>query len=232
MRPVQLTAATGARHPGHLERPTRRQVAVIDLIQTMWLDTVDSTPGDGDACAGLGAGAGRACQRARHRACCWSATSPRTAQIAGPRVLEHMVDTVLYFEGERGHQFRILRAVKNRFGPTDEIGVFEMSDRGLRRGRQPVGAVPRRARAATSPAPAVFAGIEGTRPVLVEIQALVAPSTSARRAAPSVGWDRGRLAMVLAVLERAAASASAPTTSISAPSPVAIRIGEPAADLP
>ena len=108
--------------------------------------------------------------------------------IAGPRVLEHMVDTVLYFEGERGHQFRILRAVKNRFGPTDEIGVFEMTDARPRRGANPSALfLAERARRGR-PAPAVFAGIEGTRPMLVEIQALVAPS-SVRHAAPR----RGRL---------------------------------------
>ena len=109
----------------------------------------------------------------------------KDGQIAGPRVVEHMVDAVLYFEGERGHHFRILRAVKNRFGPTDEIGVFEMTDDGLQEVANPprcssADATPR------SPGAAVFAGMEGTRPVLVEIQALVAPTRrSARRAAPS-----------------------------------------------
>ena len=92
--------------------------------------------------------------------------------IAGPRVLEHMVDTVLYFEGERGHQFRILRAVKNRFGPTDEIGVFEMSDRGLADVANPSALFLGERRGQVSGA-CVFAGIEGTRPLLVEIQALV-----------------------------------------------------------
>jgi DNA repair protein RadA/Sms len=111
-----------------------------------------------------------------------------------------MVDGVLYFEGEGGHHYRILRTVKNRFGPTDEIGVFEMSDRGLREVPNPselfLGE-----RSAAAPGAAVFAGIEGTRPVLVEIQALVAPSPpgSPRRAV--VGWDNARLSMVLAVLE-------------------------------
>ena len=107
--------------------------------------------------------------------------------IAGPRVLEHMVDTVLYFEGERGHQFRILRTVKNRFGPTDEIGVFEMSDRGLSDVANPSALFLAERRGHVSGA-CVFAGIEGTRPVLVEIQALVSPSV-ARHAAPR----RGRL---------------------------------------
>ena len=123
----------------------------------------------------------------------------KDGQIAGPRVIEHMVDTVLYFEGDRGHQFRILRAVKNRFGPTDEIGVFEMSERGLRE-------VPTRrgfslGDARPMPRLGDFAGMEGTRPMLIEMQALVAPSPSAPRAAPSSAWIPNRLAMILAVLE-------------------------------
>jgi DNA repair protein RadA/Sms len=106
----------------------------------------------------------------------------KEGQIAGPRVVEHMVDTVLYFEGERGHQFRILRAVKNRFGPADEIGVFEMTGAGLAEVSNP-SALFLSDRDAPAPGSVVFAGIEGTRPVLVEFQALVAPSRSASRAA-------------------------------------------------
>ncbi len=124
----------------------------------------------------------------------------KDGQIAGPRVVEHMVDAVLYFEGEGGHHFRILRGVKNRFGPTDEIGVFEMSDGGLREVANPselfLGE-----RNANAPGAAVFAGMEGTRPVLVEIQALVAPSTLGTPRRAVVGWDSSRLSMVLAVLE-------------------------------
>src|SRR5690606_19674991 len=121
-------------------------------------------------------------------------------QIAGPRVVEHMVDAVLYFEGEGGHHYRILRTVKNRFGPTDEIGVFEMGDKGLREVSNPselfLGE-----RSLKAPGAAVFAGIEGTRPVLVEIQALVAPSPLGTPRRVVVGWDSARLSMVLAVLE-------------------------------
>ena len=120
--------------------------------------------------------------------------------IAGPRVLEHMVDTVLYFEGERGHQFRILRAVKNRFGATDEIGVFEMTDRGLTEVENP-SALFLADRQGEVTGSAVFAGMEGTRPVLVEVQALVASSQLATPRRAVVGWDSGRLAMILAVLE-------------------------------
>src|SRR5690606_37278016 len=120
--------------------------------------------------------------------------------IAGPRVLEHMVDTVLYFEGDRGHQFRILRAIKNRFGPTDEIDVFEMTDAGLMEVPNP-SALFLAERQGNISGAAVFAGVEGSRPVLVEIQALVAPSSLATPRRAVVGWDSARLAMVLAVLE-------------------------------
>jgi DNA repair protein RadA/Sms len=111
-----------------------------------------------------------------------------------------MVDAVLYFEGDRGHHYRIMRTVKNRFGPTDEIGVFEMSDKGLREVSNPselfLGE-----RNAKAPGAAVFAGIEGTRPVLVEVQALVAPTSLGTPRRAVVGWDQSRLAMILAVLE-------------------------------
>ena len=120
--------------------------------------------------------------------------------IAGPRVLEHMVDTVPYFEGERGHHFRILRSVKNRFGPTDEIGVFEMTDKGLQEVSNPSALfLPHRTEDVTGSC--VFAGIEGTRPLLVEIQSLIAPSSLGTPRRAVVGWDSGRLSMILAVLE-------------------------------
>jgi hypothetical protein len=124
----------------------------------------------------------------------------KDGQIAGPRVVEHMVDTVLYFEGERGHRFRILRAVKNRFGPADEIGVFEMTGAGLAEVANP-SALFLSEREAGAPGAAVFAGVEGTRPVLVEIQALVAQSPLASPRRTVVGLGPGRLAMILAVLE-------------------------------
>ncbi len=124
----------------------------------------------------------------------------KDGQIAGPRVVEHMVDAVLSFEGEGSHQFRILRAIKNRFGPTDEIGVFEMTGGGLREVANP-SELFLSERDLGSPGTAVFAGIEGTRPVLVEIQALVAPTTLGTPRRAVVGWDQSRLSMVLAVLE-------------------------------
>jgi DNA repair protein RadA/Sms len=124
----------------------------------------------------------------------------KDGQIAGPRVVEHMVDAVLAFEGERGYPFRILRGAKNRFGATDEIGVFEMGDGGLAEVRNPSALFLNQGGHRASGA-SVFAGIEGSRPVLVEFQALVAPSVYGTPRRAVVGWDSGRLAMVLAVLE-------------------------------
>ncbi len=153
----------------------------------------------------------------------------KEGQIAGPRVVEHMVDTVLYFEGERGHQFRILRAVKNRFGPADEIGVFEMTGSGLAQVANP-SALFLADREEPAPGSVVFAGIEGTRPVLVELQALVAPSPLAQPRRSVLGWDSGRLAMILAVLE---ARVGIPFTGLDVYLNVAggLRVSEPAADL-
>ena len=111
-----------------------------------------------------------------------------------------MVDTVLQFEGDRNHIYRILRSIKNRFGPTNEIGVFEMTGRGLSQVTNP-SALFLSERGEPSPGSVVFAGVEGTRPVLVELQALVAPSPHSQPRRTVVGWDGGRLAMILAVLE-------------------------------
>ena len=153
----------------------------------------------------------------------------KDGQIAGPRVLEHLVDTVLYFEGDRSHQFRILRAVKNRFGPTDEIGVFEMAEQGLIEVSNPSELfLSQRSEDATGSA--VLAALEGTRPLLVEVQALVAPSSlgSPRRAV--LGWDHNRLAMICAVLEtRCGVSLSDYDIFLNIAG--GIRINEPAADL-
>ncbi|TIV92121.1 MAG: DNA repair protein RadA, partial [Mesorhizobium sp.] len=168
-------------------------------IQTLWTDLADSAPGTvtqvraaAQAMIRYAKSTGAAIVLVGH--------VTKEGQIAGPRVVEHMVDGVLYFEGEGNHHFRILRTVKNRFGPTDEIGVFEMSDKGLREVSNPselfLGE-----RHAKSPGAAVFAGMEGTRPVLVEIQALVAPSSLGTPRRAVVGWDGARLSMVLAVLE-------------------------------
>lgn len=172
---------------------------IIDSIQTLWSDTVESAPG---SVTQVRASAQAMIRYAKKHGTVVILVGHVTkdGQIAGPRVVEHMVDAVLYFEGEGGHHFRILRTVKNRFGPTDEIGVFEMGDGGLREVENPselfLGE-----RNANSPGAAVFAGMEGTRPVLVEIQALVAPSTLGTPRRAVIGWDSARLSMVLAVLE-------------------------------
>src|SRR5204862_4018491 len=142
-------------------------------IQTMWTDAVDSAPGTVTQV--------RASAQALIRYAKRSGTAiilvghvTKDGQIAGPRVVEHMVDAVMSFEGEGAHHFRILRAVKNRFGPTDEIGVFEMTGGGLSEVTNP-SALFLSESDRGAPGTAVFAGIEGTRPVLVEMQALVAP---------------------------------------------------------
>jgi DNA repair protein RadA/Sms len=153
----------------------------------------------------------------------------KEGQIAGPKVIEHMVDTVLYFEGDRGHPFRILRAVKNRFGATDEIGVFEMAGQGLREVANPselfLGE-----RDAASPGTAVFAGVEGTRTILVEMQALVASSALGTPRRAVVGWDGSRLAMLLAVLE-ARCGVSFAQHDVYLNVAGGLKIAEPAADL-
>jgi len=144
-------------------------------------------------------------------------------------VLEHMVDAVLYFEGDRGHQFRILRAVKNRFGATDEIGVFEMTDRGLAEVANPSALflAERRGNVAGS---AVFAGVEGTRPVLVEVQALLSPNPSGTPRRSVIGWDGGRLPMLLAVLE-ARGGMRLSATDVYLNIAGGLRVSEPGADL-
>ncbi|MBL8673467.1 MAG: DNA repair protein RadA, partial [Rhodospirillales bacterium] len=227
--PVQLATATSVRDiVATLEARDAPQVAVIDSIQTMWLDTVDSTPG---TVTQVRASAQALIELAKRRGVTVLLVGHVTKEgtIAGPRVLEHMVDTVLYFEGERGHQFRILRTVKNRFGPTDEIGVFEMSDRGLTDVANPSALFLAERRGAVSGA-CVFAGVEGTRPLLVEIQALVSPSSFATPRHAVVGWDNNRLSMVLAVLE-ARCGVSIGPNDVYLNVAGGLRIGEPAADL-
>lgn len=177
----------------------RPDLVIIDSIQTLWSDLADSAPGTvTQVRTGVQAMIRFAKQTGAAMVLVGHVT--KEGQIAGPRVVEHMVDAVLYFEGDRGHHYRILRTVKNRFGPTDEIGVFEMSDRGLREVSNPselfLGE-----RNEKAPGAAVFAGIEGTRPVLVEVQALVAPTSLGTPRRAVVGWDSARLSMILAVLE-------------------------------
>ena len=227
--PVELAAATEVRDiVAAMDAPNGPQVVVIDSIQTMFVDTLDSAPG---TVAQVRASAQILIKTAKRRGISLLIVGHVTKEgmIAGPRVLEHMVDTVLYFEGERGHQFRILRSVKNRFGPTDEIGVFDMTGEGLTEVANPSELFLAERRGDVS-GTAVFAGIEGTRPVLVEIQALVGPAAlgTARRAV--VGWDSARLAMVLAVLE-ARCGVAIGSHDIYLNIAGGLRINEPAADL-
>ena len=175
------------------------RLIVIDSIQTMWTDAVESAPGTVTQVRGAAQALIRYAKRSG-AAIILVGHVTKDGQIAGPRVVEHMVDAVLSFEGEGSHQFRILRAVKNRFGPTDEIGVFEMTGAGLREVANP-SELFLSARDLGSPGTAVFAGIEGTRPLLVEIQALVAPTSLGTPRRAVVGWDQSRLSMLLAVLE-------------------------------
>jgi DNA repair protein RadA/Sms len=175
------------------------RLVVIDSIQTMWTDVAESSPG---TVTQVRSSAQALIRYAKKTGACIVLVGHVTkdGQIAGPRVVEHMVDAVMSFEGDGAHQFRILRAVKNRFGPTDEIGVFEMTGLGLREVANP-SELFLSERDLGSPGTAVFAGIEGTRPLLVEIQALVAPTSLGTPRRAVVGWDQNRLSMVIAVLE-------------------------------
>jgi DNA repair protein RadA/Sms len=226
--PVTLGAETNLRDILTTLDAARPALAVIDSIQTMWLDTVESAPG---SVSQVRAAAHELVTFAKRRgvAVILVGHVTKDGQIAGPRVVEHMVDTVLYFEGERGHQFRILRAVKNRFGPADEIGVFEMTGDGLVQVANP-SALFLSDRDRPAPGSVVFAGMEGTRPVLTEIQALVAPSPLGTPRRTVVGVDSGRLSTILAVLE---ARCGIPFTGLDVFLNVAggMRVSEPAADL-
>src|SRR4029453_12860615 len=199
--PVRLAAATSVRDilatVGNGEPPA---LLIIDSIQTMHSDLIEGGPGTGRQVRGSAQELVRFAKD-HGTAVVLVGHVTKDGSIAGPRVLEHMVDTVLAFEGERSHQYRILRATKNRFGGTDEIGVFGMTDVGLEEVANPSALFLTHRGEAVSGA-VVFPAIEGTRPVLVEIQALtvrLASGATPRRAVG--GWDSGRLAMILAVLE-------------------------------
>ena len=230
--PVQLGAETNVediiatlkseQSDGHVD------LVIIDSIQTVWSPVIESAPG---TVSQVRASAQDLIHYAKSADTSLVLVGHVTkeGQIAGPRVLEHMVDTVIYFEGDRGHHFRILRAVKNRFGPTDEIGVFEMRGAGLVEVSNP-SALFLEAREENVPGSVVFAGLEGTRPLLVEIQALAAPSSLATPRRAVVGWDSNRLSMVLAVLE-ARCGLSFAGRDVFLNIAGGLKINEPAADL-
>ena len=226
--PVKLASETNLRDILTTLEAEQPDLVIIDSIQTMWADTVDSAPGSVSQV-----------RASAHEIVTFSKKSgiatilvghvTKEGALAGPRVVEHMVDTVLYFEGERGHQFRILRAVKNRFGPASEIGVFEMTGKGLVEVKNP-SALFLSERGKPTPGSVVFAGVEGSRPMLCEIQALVAPSPTPQPRRSVVGWDGGRLGMILAVLESRCGIAFA-GLDVYLNVAGGMRITEPAADL-
>ena len=225
---VELAAATNVRDIITTLDNDPPAVAIIDSIQTMFVDNIESAPG---SVSQVRTSAHELIKLSKRKGfpVILVGHVTKDGQIAGPRVLEHMVDTVLYFEGERSHQFRILRAVKNRFGATDEIGVFEMSDRGLSEVTNP-SALFLSDRDQDVSGSAVFAGMEGSRPMLMEVEALVAPSTLATPRRAVVGWDSSRLAMIMAVIEtRCGVAIGANDVYLNVAG--GLRINEPACDL-
>ena len=175
---------------------------IVDSIQTVFWPELSSAPG---SVSQVRECAARLLEFAKRANVCVILVGHVTKEgvLAGPRVLEHLVDTVLYFEGERGASFRVLRAVKNRFGPTNEIGVFEMTGRGLVPVANPSAFFLSEA-TETAPGAVVCATMEGTRPILVEVQALVTRTPLATPRRTSVGFDPQRLAMLAAILEKKA----------------------------
>jgi len=228
--PVQLAAATSVRDIlTTVGQGTVPDLLVIDSIQTMHSDLIEGAPG---TVSQVRASSGELIRFAKERgtAVVLVGHVTKDGAIAGPRVLEHMVDTVLAFEGERSHLYRILRATKNRFGGTDEIGVFAMDTAGLSEVSNP-SSLFLTSRDESVTGTVVFPALEGTRPVLVEVQALtvrLASGATPRRAV--VGWDAGRLAMILAVLEaRCGLSFSSAEVYLNIAG--GYRVQDPAADL-
>jgi DNA repair protein RadA/Sms len=227
--PLMLGAATNVEDIlATLEAGRPPAIVAIDSIQTLWTGALDAAPGTIAQVRTASFDLVRYA-KASGAALLLVGHVTKDGQIAGPKAVEHLVDAVLYFEGERGHHFRVLRAVKNRFGATDEIGVFEMTSRGLAEVSNP-SALFLGDRKSASPGTAVFAGLEGTRPLLCEIQALVSPTAYGTPRRAVVGWDTGRLAMILAVLDaRAGVGIGASDVYLNVAG--GLKIGEPAADL-
>ncbi|MBI3676737.1 MAG: DNA repair protein RadA [Proteobacteria bacterium] len=227
--PVSLGSATCVEDIlSTLESGPTPGVVAIDSIQTIWTSALEAAPGTIAQVRTASFDLVRYA-KASGAALLLVGHVTKDGQIAGPKAVEHLVDAVLYFEGERGHHFRVLRAVKNRFGPTDEIGVFEMTGRGLAEVANP-SALFLGDRSGAAPGAAVFAGLEGTRPLLVEIQALVAAPGYGTPRRAVVGWDTGRLAMILAVLDaRAGLGISSHDVYLNVAG--GLKVSEPAADL-
>ena len=228
--PIALASATSVRDIlTTLSAMPPPALLVIDSIQTMHSDQIEGAPG---TVSQVRASAFELIRYAKENGVALVLVGHVTkdGSIAGPRVLEHMVDVVMSFEGERSHQYRILRSIKNRFGPVDEIGVFAMEGQGLAEVGNP-SLLFLSGRDAPVAGSAVFPAIEGTRPVLVEVQALIVRLQSGatpRRAV--VGWDSGRLAMLLAVLEaRCGLNFSSAEVYLNVAG--GYRLADPAADL-
>ncbi len=227
--PVELAAETGVEDiVATLGQGRCPALVIIDSIQTMWTDTVEASPGTVTQVRGSAQALIRFAKTTGAVVVLVGHVT-KDGQIAGPRVVEHMVDAVFSFEGEGGRDFRILRSMKNRFGPTDEIGVFEMTGGGLREVANP-SALFLTGHEQAAPGAAVFAGMEGSRPLLVEIQALVAPTSLGTPRRAVVGWDTSRLAMIVAVLE-AHAGLRLGQHDIYLTIAGGLRVREPAADL-
>jgi DNA repair protein RadA/Sms len=218
-----LTAGEGTHGPGG-----GWDLIVVDSVQTLWAEALEAAPGTVSQVRAATQALVRLAKREGF-ALVLIGHITKDGQIAGPKVIEHMVDTVLTFEGDRGHSFRILRATKNRFGATDEIGVFEMAAQGLREIANPselfLGD-----RSLSTPGSAVFAGLEGMRPLLVEMQALVVASGLGTPRRAVVGWDANRLSMLLAVID-ARCGISLGKHDVYLNVAGGLRIAEPAADL-
>jgi DNA repair protein RadA/Sms len=208
------------------ERPA---FMVIDSIQTLWSESLQSAPG---AVAQVRECAGRLVQYAKQSGCTVVLVGHVTKEgaLAGPRVLEHMVDGVLYFESDSGSRFRLIRSVKNRFGAANELGVFAMTDRGLKPVSNP-SAIFLSGDAEPAAGSCVMITREGSRPLLVEVQALVAPSSLAQPRRVAVGVDPGRLAMLLAVMNRHC-GIQVNDQDVFVNVTGGIRVGETASDLP
>lgn len=204
------------------------QFVIVDSIQTVYLPQINSSPG---SITQLKECTERLMHWAKVRGISTLIIGHVTKEgtVAGPKMLEHMVDCVLFFEGERHYQYRILRALKNRFGTTDEIGIFSMADKGLSEVLNPSASfIAERANAASGSA--VTALLEGTRPLLVEMQALVIPSFAANPRRTASGVDFNRLLILLAVLEKHAGLRLS-NQDVFANTIGGFRIDEPAADM-
>ncbi|MDO9386657.1 MAG: DNA repair protein RadA, partial [Thiobacillus sp.] len=212
---------------GHLAS-IKPAIAVIDSIQTVYSETLTSAPG---SVAQVRECAAQLTRYAKQSGCAILLVGHVTKEgaIAGPRVLEHIVDTVLYFEGDTGSSFRLVRAIKNRFGAVNEIGVFAMTEKGLKGVSNP-SAIFLSHHGAPVPGSCVLVTQEGTRPLLVEIQALVDSSQSPNPRRLSVGLEQNRLAMLLAVLHRHAGIACS-DQDVFVNAVGGVKISEPAADL-